>query len=197
MWKQFTKSSSIGSSSSSFLFFFLFGWVGRRGRFIEGRCGVVWCGVDGTPHRLRSSVLAGRDNYIAVWNKVCTEADGSYTTESIEPSGRASKVPKETKNNDRPLSCWATAQSYYNYCISCMFLSGWLHEECFKRETEMSSSDLQQSYLKWISLTRNPKVGAMATYYTQCVLHLHESKDLAPYFGAPVGYTVAVLLFQF
>lgn len=66
--------------------------------FIEGQCGVA-----GTPHRLRSSVLAGRDNYTAVWKTVCTKADSSsYATNCIKPSGQAtSRVPEETKNNDR------------------------------------------------------------------------------------------------
>lgn len=55
-----------------FVFFLLFsGMGGEEGTFIEGQCG-----VDATPHRLRSSVLAGRDNYTTAWNKVCAEADG-------------------------------------------------------------------------------------------------------------------------
>lgn len=128
MWKQLKKSWS--SSSSSFLyFFFFFGMVGRRGRSLNAS--VVWC-VDGTPHILRSSVLAGSNNYTAVWNKVCTEAESSYTTYCIKPSGRASRLLIETKNNDKEQ--WRTIilqgnRAVITTTIPCMFLSGRLYEE--------------------------------------------------------------------
>lgn len=80
IWKQLTNSSSIGS--------FFFFWV-QGGGDIHWR--PVWCGVDGSPHKLRSSVLAGRDNYTALWNKGCAEAGGSYATVSSSHVSRQAK----------------------------------------------------------------------------------------------------------
>lgn len=80
IWKQSPKSPSIGSFS-------FFPFLGREeGTFTENQCGVV----DGTPHRLWSSVLAGRDNYTAVCNKVSKQTNIFYTTFSTEISARVS-----------------------------------------------------------------------------------------------------------
>lgn len=76
------------------------------------KASVVWCGVYGTPHRLRSSVLTGRDNYTEE-NKVCAEADRSYTTDCRLLSHLARQAEsKETKN--QTLSCLST---HYNYVM--------------------------------------------------------------------------------
>lgn len=73
IWEQF-----LQVYSRPLFFYLLCFWTGgEEGTFIEGQCG-----ADGAPHKLRSSVLAGRDNYTAVWYKMCTEADSSYTTYS-------------------------------------------------------------------------------------------------------------------
>lgn len=80
--------------------------------FIEGQCG-----AHGTPHRLRSSVLAGRDNYTAVWNKVCIEADSSYAAYSIEP-----KCPERQRT--MTVHYPARRMCKITTTISCMFLSG-------------------------------------------------------------------------
>lgn len=114
-----------------FKYRFLFFWDRRGGGDVHWR--PVWCGGDGTPHRLRSSVLAGRDNYTPVWNKVCTEAAPTLHTVS---SHLASQVPKETKNNDRPLSCRETAQNHYNYLMHVfIWMTVWKH----KVNTEINS----------------------------------------------------------
>lgn len=137
MWKQLTDSSSIGSSSPSFLFCFFSFWInGEKGLFIEGQCGVVWM----VRHTGWGAVsLQGEIITQRVWNKVCTDAGSSYATKCSKPSGRARRVPKETKNNDRPLSCRVTTQSHYNH--ACFYPDDWMRSVF---NSEMNSSVLQR-----------------------------------------------------
>lgn len=97
-WKHFTESSNIGSS-----FFSLSLWYGLGGGDVHWRpvC-VLWC-ADVTPHRLWSCVLAGRDNYTAVWDKVSTEADSSFRqlrTMSGHPSRKAKSPNRQRTMTD-------------------------------------------------------------------------------------------------
>lgn len=161
MWKQLT--SSIASSSTSFLpfYFFFDGWGGGDVHWRP-----VWCGVDGSPHRLSSSVLAGRDNYTAVWNKVCTEADGSYATKCIKPSGRHASSQRDKEQ-------WQTFilqgdSAKITTTISCMFLSGWMHEQWIKE-----GSWAHQRWDELIWLTRIPESDGIAlTVYNVCYAHM-------------------------
>ncbi len=107
---------------------------GEEGTLIEGQCG-----VDGLPHRLRSCNLAGKDNYTAVWNKVCTAADSSYATQCIVPSGWARNVPRETKNNVGLLSCGATSQNHYNYLMHTFNWMSAFSSTCEEHQTHQNS----------------------------------------------------------
>lgn len=125
MWKQLTESFLL----------FLDGWGGGD---VQWR--PLWCVVDGTPHRLRSGVLAGRDNYTAVWNKKCVQRGRQLLRYivywAIWPGTQSSQRDKEQ---------WQTFILQGNHThtkkkslktTTCMFLSEWLHEECMKRESE-------------------------------------------------------------
>lgn len=167
MWKQLTDSSSIGSSSPFFLFCFFSFWIsGEKGLFIEGHCSVVrivrhtgWGAVS-----LQGEIITQR-----VWNKVCTDGGGSYATKCSKPSGRARRVPKETKNNDRSLSCRVTMQSHYNQNV--FYPDDWIRSVCKEKlsvfNSEMISSVLQRC-MKCTSPIR--VTDSMATCYIHSVV---------------------------
>lgn len=136
IWKQSQKSPSIGSFS-------FFPFLGREGTFTENQCGVV----DGTPHRLWSSVLAGRDNYTAVCNKVSKQTNIFYTTFSTEISAR---VSWERSTPDHFSVVWRFNLLFYLKSTQNKKQSHW---------TLRNSSDLQR-YQKCISLACIPSYAA-------------------------------------
>lgn len=134
---------------SAFFFFFFDGW--GRG---DVHWRPVWCGVDGSPHRLSSSVLAGRDNYTAVWNKVCTQADGSYATKCIKPSGRHAKFPKGLGTMTNLYPAGRQRQNHYNYLMRVfIWMNAWAVNKrrklsAFNAETNSSDSPEFQSLME-------------------------------------------------
>lgn len=143
IWKQSPKSPSIGSFS-------FFPFLGREeGTFTENQCGVV----DGTPHRLWSSVLAGRDNYTAVCNKVSKQTNIFYTTFSTEISARVS-WERST------ISLWCDASTF-------SFI--WRAHKTKSNHTERWGTRLTCSAIRDASV--QPAFLALVTYYTQTVLY--------------------------
>lgn len=76
------------------------------------KASVVWCGV--VRHTGSGAVSLQREIITQQSGIKCTKADSSYATNCVKPSSQAtSRVPKETKNNDRLLSCRATVLIHY------------------------------------------------------------------------------------
>lgn len=145
IWKQSPKSPSIGSFS-------FFPFLGREeGTFTENQCGVV----DGTPHRLWSSVLAGGDNYTAVCNKVSKQRNIFYTTFSTEISAR---VSWERSTPDHFSVVWRFNLLFYLKSTQNKKQSHW---------TLRNSSDLQR-YQRCISPACIPSFGDLL--YIDCVI---------------------------